>query len=352
MSDQLPVNRVEIDVAQWQSKEARLSKLFSTSVSINNSLLREKLKYYENISVKYKTTSNTDERFTVRVLENERKWIMKQLYPNLLNQLVRKLFNVLVIENIKVKNFILNEEKNNQALHDKLQKIGFQEVYDKVEFCIKQGNIEFTIPVSHYINEKERLDYDLKFFQNEDGYYHFDGFKATLKNELNPDRITQHYFKNDQMNNFNIEQSYNLLSGRSIQKDSAWKQFDLNDKYSTDCYRLKEFHSGYGYNIEQEIAKLPLKELRNQRETDELLEKLKNGGRPSVTFCKNEAEHKFYIEANPQFKSINIYDANLKKLTLSSALGVKTLKIINGQLKNDVLINNKASKQRDKRLSQ
>ncbi|RKR05187.1 hypothetical protein C8C83_4519 [Flavobacterium sp. 90] len=352
MSDQLPVNRVEIDLAHWQSKEARLSKLFSASLSIKNTLLKEKLNNYNKILIKYKGTKSTDELFTLRILENERKRIAKELYPNLLNQLIRTFFNSLVVEPLKTKNYLKDEQKNNEALYDQLRKNGFPDLYNKVEILIRQGHMQFALPVSQYINEKERIDYDLNFSKNEDGYYQFEGYKATLENELKPNENRKHYFKNDELNSFNVEQSYNLLSGRAIQKENIWVQFDLNDKDSNDCYRLKEFHSAYGYSIEKEIKKLPLKELRNRTETVKLMDALKQGSRQCVTFLKNRTENKFYIDANPQFKSINIYDENFKKLTLNSALGVKTLKVVNQQLKNDGQIKNKITSQRNMRLSQ
>lgn len=352
MSDQLPVNRVEIDLAHWQSKEERLSKLFSASLSIKKTLLKEKLNYYNKVLIRYKGTKSTDERFTLRILENERKRIVKELYPNYLNQLVRTIFNVAVIEPIRSKNYIKDEQKNNEALHEQLKKNGFTNLYNKVEIMIRQGHIQFALPVSQYINEKERINYDLNFSKNEDGYYQFDGYKATLENEFKPYENRMHYFKNDELSSFNAEQSYNLLSGRAIQKDNIWVQFDLNDKDSNDCYRLKEFHSAYGYSIEKEIKNLPLKVLNNRTETNKLMDALKQGFRQPVTFLKNGSEHKFYIDANPQFKSINIYDENLKKLTLNSALGSKTLKVVDQHLRNDSQIKNKVSNQRNIRLSQ
>jgi hypothetical protein len=76
------------------------------------------------------------------------------------------------------------------------------------------------------------------------------------------------------------------------------------------------------------LQQLPLKELQEQRQTEKLLEGLKTGNRQAVSFVKDGKEQRFYIEANPQHKSINIYDEHAKKISLSSALGNKTMEAV------------------------
>ncbi|WP_163407164.1 hypothetical protein [Flavobacterium ajazii] len=335
MSDLFPVNRVEADLTHWQSKEARLNKLFPSIDSVNRSFIKEKLSYYDSIAAKYKGTNNTDERFTLRIVKNERKRISKHLYPNLLDRLIRNFVKAFITEPIMIRSFSKDLERNNQVLHDQLRQIGFQAAGSKVERLMKEGQDQFIVPISNYINKRERLDFELNFSKNERGQYQFEGYRATLKDELKPNESRQHYFKNDQVNNLNLDQTYNLLSGRVIQKENGWVQFDLNDKDSNDCYRLKEFYSSYGYNIEKEIKNLPLRELRSIAETSKLVASLKQGCLQAVAVIKNGTEHKFYIEANPQFKSINIYDENFKKQHLGNVLGVKNIKAENRLVNNN-----------------
>lgn len=49
--------------------------------------------------------------------------------------------------------------------------------------------------------------------------------------------------------------------------------------------------------------------------------------REAVTFLRDGSEHKFFIEANPHFKLINIYDEHAKKISMASALGVAPVQI-------------------------
>jgi hypothetical protein len=328
MNEQLPMNRVEMELNQWLSREERFSKLFNFSLSNNRSLLKEKLHHYERIGTKYKGTKNIEERFALKMLKQEKDKVLKQLYPNFLVRLVRKLVVAPLIDQIAVRKDIKEEEKNNQSLHEQVQRIGFRDLSGKIEDKIKQGHEQFTIPTSYYVNEKERLNHELSFSKDQSGKYQFEGYKTTLQNESKPEEDRNQYFKVQERNSVDTTQAYNLLAGRAVQKERIWIQLDLNDKDAGGNHRIKEFHSEYGYDLEKTVQQLPLKELSNKTEADKLKDTLKQGNRQPVTLIKNGNEHRFYIEANPQFKSVNIYDEHSRKITLSTALGNKPMETV------------------------
>ena len=319
------VNRVEAELNQWRSKEERFSKLFSFSLSSNRALLKEKVNYYDRIAAKYKGTQDLDERFALRVLRQERKRIEKQLYPNLLIRLLRRLLVAPLKEQIVIRQDNRKTEQNSQALHQQVQRSGFPDLSAKIDEQIKQGQQQFSIPVSYYLNDKERLDHQLSFAKDQSGQYHFEGYKTALYNEAKPDEKRQQFFSMRHEHNINATEAYNLLSGRCIQNRGTWLQLDFNDKEPNGNFRVKQFHFDYGYDLDKVLQQLPLKELLNKGETDTMKEKLKNGDRISVSFVKDGNEQRFYIEANPQFKSVNIYDEHSRKVTLNTALGNKTM---------------------------
>jgi hypothetical protein len=328
MNEQLPMNRVEMELNEWRSREERFSKLFNFSLSNNRSLIKEKLHHYERIGTKYKGTKNIEERFALKMLKQEKDKILKQLYPNFLVRLVRKLVVAPLIDQIAVRKDTKEEEKNNQSLHEQVQRIGFTDLSGKIEDQIKQGHEQFTIPVSYYVNEKERLNHELSFSKDQSGKYQFEGYKTTLQNESKPEEDRSQYFKMQERNSVDTTQAYNLLAGRAVQKERIWIQLNLNDKDAGDNHRIKEFHSGYGYDLEKAVLQLPLKELSNKTEADKLKDALKQGNRQPVTLIKNGNEHRFYIEANPQFKSVNIYDEHFRKITLATVLGNKPMETV------------------------
>lgn len=351
MNEQLLVNRVEMELKQWHSREERFSKLFNFSLSNSRSLLKEKLHHYERIGTKYKGTTNLDERFALQMLKQEKNKILKQLYPNLLVRLIRKLVVAPLIDQIAVHTDVKEAQKNNQALYDQVQRIGFKDLSNQIDHQIKQGQEQFSIPISYYINEKERLDHEVSFSKDQSGQYQFDGYKTTLQNESKPDENRSQYFKLQEGNSVDTIQAYNLLAGRAVQKEKSWIQLDLNDKDATGNHRIKEFHSGFGYDLEKAVQQLPLKESSNKNEANKLMDDLKQGNRLPVTLIKNGNEHRFYIEANPQFKSVNIYDEHSRKITLATALGNKTMETVKQVQKTNEIQQESHSKRNGMRIS-
>ena len=56
MNKQFPINRVEVEFSQWKAREERFSTLFSITPDDNKSLLTEKLRQFERIAAKYKSS--------------------------------------------------------------------------------------------------------------------------------------------------------------------------------------------------------------------------------------------------------------------------------------------------------
>jgi hypothetical protein len=69
-----------------------------------------------------------------------------------------------------------------------------------------------------------------------------------------------------------------------------------------------------GYNLERELQRHPIKEMNDVASKERLLQSLERGNLHKVTFLKGDKEEKMYIEANPQFKTLNIYDQDRKKV--------------------------------------
>jgi hypothetical protein len=62
------------------------------------------------------------------------------------------------------------------------------------------------------------------------------------------------------------------------------------------------------------LVKHPIKELQNHKYKEDLMDSMKKGNLQSATFIKGGNEVKQYMEANPQFKTINLYDGNMQRI--------------------------------------
>jgi hypothetical protein len=134
-------------------------------------------------------------------------------------------------------------EQNSQSLHQQVR-AGYY-LAAKIDEQIKQGQQQFSLPVSYYINEKERLNHQLAFVKDQSCTYHFDGYKTNLYNESKPSEQRQQSFNTKNGYEIDTTEAYNLLSGRAIERNGTWVQLDLNDKDPNGNFQMKEFHSGW-----------------------------------------------------------------------------------------------------------
>jgi hypothetical protein len=152
--------------------------------------------------------------------------------------------------------------------------------------------------------------------------YFFNRYQASLKND-NPELARSQTFYINKGSGITSKEAYNLLSGRSVNKDlinaeekpyNAWLKLDFTEKDKNNNFKTNYYHAGYGYDLENAVRKYPVKELGNDEERSKLLKSLQKGNLQQVTFVREGKEDKMFIEANPQYKNLNLYDSSLQKV--------------------------------------
>ncbi|HRN55635.1 MAG TPA: hypothetical protein PLL71_04255 [Agriterribacter sp.] len=227
-----------------------------------------------------------------------------------------------------LKSTIMNE-KNFDYLSKQIQFTGFGEGHkDELMQKMKENKQEFTIFHQQDFG-KDNTVATLQFRRPEDGdMYFFNRYSLLLKSARHEDPIKQTFYINNdpkkkEQDDITLKEGYNLLSGRAVQKDlvnkdgekyTAWMQLDFKATDKHGNYETKKFHQNYGYDLEQLLSKHPIKELNTADEKKMLLESLQRGNRQSVTLQLEGKEQRVFIEAAPQFKSINIYDSSMKRV--------------------------------------
>jgi hypothetical protein len=324
METTIPTNRIEGELSNWRSREERLGKLFPFDLSNNKALLTEKLRFYESIVTTYKNTQVLEERLALRILQQEKNRIEKELYPDVLGRLLRRLYLLTVRQPLERQREVRQSGQNIKVLRGQMQDMGFRNLPKGFFERADMGGNSFKVPFSDYVNEKERIDYAFNFVRDARGNFQLDGFRAALHNEHKPHEAREHYFSMSDAFGQGITQSYNLLSGRAaLGTDGKWVQLYLNDKDSTGNYHVKEFRKEYGYDLAKVLGELPLA----ATDSVQLQKALEAGSRESVSFLKDGKEQRYFIEANPQFKSVTVYDGH-KKISLAGAIGGKTLESV------------------------
>lgn len=215
---------------------------------------------------------------------------------------------------------------NLEYLQDQVKYTGFgDQLKEKLQEAIEKGGAEFKLDFQTKFGS-DTIDAELSFSRSKStDMYFFNSYKAEIQKAGSDEKISQTFYINDfsnKDNNIYLKEAFNLMSGRSVHKNlvskegdpyKAWLQMDFKESNEHGNFKIKHYHENYGYNLEEALSKHAIKELSNDEYKSNLLESLKKGNLQSVTFQNDGGEVKKFIEASPQFKSVNIYDSNMKR---------------------------------------
>ncbi len=214
-------------------------------------------------------------------------------------------------------------QKNFEYLRDQVKYTGFGEgLENDLKQKIQEGNPEFKLAYeTKYGNDTVNATLNFSQSKQSDMYF-FNSYQVNVPKENSSETMEQTFYIN-KGNNITLKEGYNLMEGRSVNKDltnkegqvyNAWVQMDFKQSDNNGNFKLKHYHENYGYDLEAVLSKHPIRELGNEEYKSNLMDSLKKGNLQSATFQVNGAEQKQYIEANPQFKTINIYDSSMQRV--------------------------------------
>jgi hypothetical protein len=229
-------------------------------------------------------------------------------------------------EYYKLLNNTFMNVKNFEFLKDGLKYMGFgDKLNNELETKLKEQPDEFKLTLvgeftKNGMNDKVNYTLDFKKSDQSDMFF-FNRYQATLKNE-NPELERLQTFYITKNSGITAKEAYNLLSGRAVNKDlstkegqpyNAWLQLDFQEKDKNDNYKVKQYHAGYGYDLEMTVAKYPIREQVEPDQKASLLKLLEKGNMTEVTFVKEGKDEKMFVAANPQFKTLDLYDSKMQK---------------------------------------
>lgn len=221
-------------------------------------------------------------------------------------------------------------QKNFEYLRDQLKYTGFGETFDaELKKNMLKGEKEFKIAHNGIFNSgvpnKDTAEVELRFKKSDQSdMYFFNSYHVNLKKDESKQGLEQTFYINNEGGSITMKEAYNLMEGRSVNKDlknkegesyNAWIKMDFKESDSNSNFKLNHYHQNYGYDLEASLAKHPIKELQTPQFKEDLLNSLKKGNLQSVTFTANGTESKMYVEANPQFKTVNVYDGSMQRIS-------------------------------------
>lgn len=219
-------------------------------------------------------------------------------------------------------------EKNLDYLKNSLKYLGFG---DKLNAVLENG-IRLEMPhfklclnnsvipsgVSKEVTQShDFIRYDLNFSKSKDSdMYFLNNYQATLKKPGIPER--DHTFNLSQNNWITAREAYNLLSGRSINKDltkdgntekiNIWTKLDLDVKDARGNFPSRYFYPNFGYDLDKAISKYPIKALDDPNKKADLIAALKKGDMVPGEILIQGKKAQIFIAANPEMKGVDLYD--------------------------------------------
>lgn len=214
-------------------------------------------------------------------------------------------------------------EKNVEYLKDQLKYTGFGDAMENaLKENIQNGKPEFKLDHEiKYGTDTVLTSLNFKKSEQSDMYF-FNSYDMATQKEGRPIEFSQTFYINRD-NNITAKEAYNLMEGRSVNKDlknkegevyNAWIKFDFKEADEKGNFKLNHYHQNYGYDLEASLAKHSIKELETPKYKEDLMNSLKKGNIQSATFVIGGEERKQYVEANPHFKTVNVYDASMQRI--------------------------------------
>ncbi len=216
----------------------------------------------------------------------------------------------------------MNNE-NFQFLADNIKYAGFGEnLRADLEKAMGEGKPEFQL---HFAAEfyKKSFEAALNFRRSESsGMYYFNNYRASLQ-RINGEKLEQTFYLN-KGKGVTAKEAFNLLDGRAVHKDmvtkeghsyKAWLQLDTENKDHHNNFEVKQYHENYGFDVQAALSGLAISELNDPQKSKDLVQSLQKGNVQSVTIEKEGSVHKMFVEADPKFKNVKLYDAEMRLIS-------------------------------------
>jgi len=219
----------------------------------------------------------------------------------------------------------MNNE-NFQYLTDNIKYMGFGEnLKTELEKNMNEEKAEFQL---HYKVEMNKKPFEATLnFKKSDStdMYFFNNYHASLE-KSNGEKTEQTFYLN-KSKGVTSKEAFNLLDGRAVHKNlvtkegqpyKAWMQLDTGNKDKNNNFEVKHYHENYGFDLKAAVEKFAITDLKEPEKEKALMQSLQKGNVQSVTIEKDGNNHKMFIEADPQFKKVNLYDSNMKLVSKES----------------------------------
>jgi|SRR5450432_1305899 len=217
----------------------------------------------------------------------------------------------------------MNQE-NLKFLQDRLFYLGTEKrLHPELEKNMTEGKPEFKLSYSNH-HDKDKLSAELHFRKSDtNDMYFLNKYDATLQKPGQESKSQTFYL--DHGKGVTMKEAYNLLDGRSVNKDlknkegevkNVWIKLDFTAKEPNGNFKQEQFYKPYGFDLHTELLKLPLPQMHAEK-FNQMVESLERGNTQKVILPENiiGVPSPITIQANPKFKTLDIIDESGRPLS-------------------------------------
>lgn len=297
------INNIEAaykSIIEWKK---RFEKIFSPDVMNSRTFKLEELARYERLLSRGSRGLSTSDLMFRKMAGQERKKLLKSLYPNPLIRLIRNSVVGTISAVRKLADAFGGEDKRsgNTALLQQCRDAGFSGVEKAIESKLERGETNFRIDQYVSAGRNETLTYSLDFSSEDGEQTRLKGFD--LVRQTQGGKVER--FRFDLSDRISAQQALELSSGRAVfLGDSTWQVVDFNDRNSDGCFLPKQV-SVPDFDVGQLLGRLALN--LSDGERTELGEGLKQGRKMSFEGQVEGKTLQLQVEAMPLKGTLQFY---------------------------------------------
>jgi len=215
--------------------------------------------------------------------------------------------------------------ENLAYLQDSLKYLGFGDnplLMEQLAGEIEKQPEKLELATEACFEEGTRLESKLYFSRStRSDMYFFNKYHALLRYLNDPQEKKSQIFYISKGTGVTQKEAFNLLQGRSAykkltnmdgEKYNAWLQLNFDETLPSGNYKTRQFRDHYGYDVAKVLEQYPIRELTQEDVKAGLIRSLQRGNIQQVHFVKKNKTEQVYIEANPRYKTINIYPVAMR----------------------------------------
>lgn len=226
---------------------------------------------------------------------------------------------------------IVMKPENFEYLKNQARERGFGEAIDE-QLQAQMETGEPNIQVKHQQGfGKDKVESNLYFRKSDtEDHYFFNSFDVTVvKPEGSKEPSPKQTFYVGKDNQYSLEEGYNLLSHRFVNKDivssvgekmdNSWVRLDFKNTDGRKNFKIQPYTEKWGFDLNKALDKFPIiKELGNDADRAKLIADLKIGRKCEITLAQDGKESKGAIVTNPYARIVYVTDENGKKVMMAA----------------------------------